>query len=336
MTIGWRWIGAFAIALCLAATAVISAPADGPPQPGRVPVKVIPVMAALGDPMNLDPIVSPNPFVVVPNQTRTLPLTIDAPLPNATVTLSVACCTDAITNQTVSPPGLTLSIAPTQVRIDAFHHTAATLTVNALSTPTGSFLIGVHVDNAGRNIHELGKLLVNVVKVPPEGTAPTCSRLAPPGGTPVEVLPLSLAIHSVLDAKEATPSRTSFSIGAASADQIDGWLLSIDNGGPLKPSLSNVILKNSTVNDKQVLALDASCNPISPTQIVQSGHTAMMTIFNPATSTLLLQRLVCRTWLFFCWSRGWDDVAVLSPSPFWTLFGGRQVTIDWKVSQGDR
>jgi hypothetical protein len=85
-----------------------------------------------------------------------------------------------------------------------------------------------------------------------------------------------------------------------------------------------------------VIALDASCNPIGPAQIVQSGHTASQNLFANSTTTLLLQRLVCRSWFFVCWSWGWDDVAVFSPMPFWTLFGGRQVTLDWKVSQGDR
>ena len=323
-----RSIGCSAWSLCLAATAVISAQPPPPQTQPTVPLLV--VSSALGSPTNMDALVSPNTFVVIELQTRDLPIRIEAPLSGGSVNLTIQCCTDALTGQPAGQPDLRVSIDPYSLPIGPSHSGTATLHVKAFNVRTAPLLATVHVDNNARKFHATGTVLLNILKVPGDDK-PTCSRLAPKGGTAVEVLPMMSAIASVFMGKEASPSQTTFEIGAATADALHGWKMTIDSGGALSPTASTVIFKNDSTDDKQIVPFDtSSCMPSSATSfIAKSGKSISVPISSPSTTTLLLQRFSCRFALGPCWSWTFDDVAVFSPAPFWTLFGGRRVTIEW-------
>lgn len=324
---------------CIAASLALGAALTAQPQPPRSPTEGIPVVSSsLGDPKNVDALVSPNTFVVMSDQTRDLPVVISAPMSSGSVTLTVTCCTSLTTGQPINLTSpATVDIAPLQLPIGPTHMATATLTVKAFSLPTVAFLATIHVDNAARHFHATGSILVNVVKVPVDNTL--CSGSKTPGsGTAAEVLPFNKAITDVFMAKEKTPAPTSSQIAAATQDSLHGWLLTIDSGGALAPTASTVVFKNSTHLEKRIVPFDTStCMPSMPGSnfIVASGQSMTIPISSPQTTTLVLQHIVCRAQFFVCWSWGYDDVGVFSAPPFWTLFGGRRVTIDWKSAGAD-
>jgi len=337
-----RWIASFSIAACLGIGGTLSAQ----PERGRTPVSPkppIPVVSSLlGHSVNVDALVSPNTFVVMPNQTRELPVLITMPpLPtfNGSVTLTVTCCTDPSTGKFINlGNSVTVSIAPFQLPVAPLQSSTATLTVNTFDPPTVAFLATIHVDNAAWKFHATGSILVSAVKVPGDDTL--CSNSMTPGsGTAAEVLPLSDVTTGRFMAKEATPAQTMFDIGALTKDHLHGWHLTIDSGGALAPTASTIVFKNSTQLEKRIVPFDtSSCMPSQPgaNLIVGSGQSMTIPIFSPQTTTLVLQRRVCRASFGFCFSWGYDDVAVFSAPPFWTLFGGRRVTIEWISSSADQ
>ncbi len=310
--------------------------ASAQPQPTPTPDPVPLVVSTLGSPANTDALVSPNTFVVMSDETRDLPMFINAPPSIGPVKLSATCCTDPATGQPISanPASPTVSISPSQLARSG----SATLTVAALRVPTIAFLVTIHADSAARRYHASGAILVNVVKVPVDDTL--CSGAVTPGSaTSAETLPDNKAIAEVFTAKQATPSLTSWQVAAATKDGRHGWTLTIDSGGRLASTMSTVVFSNSTSLDKRIVPFDtSSCAATLPSAnfIASPGSSVTIPISSPSTTTLVLQAKVCRAWFLGCWSYGFDDIAVFSAPPFWTLFGGRRVTIRWISGGADR
>jgi DNA-binding beta-propeller fold protein YncE len=304
------------------------------------------VSASAGFPArNLDALVDPNPLFMSAGQSVTSTIRIDSVGSfQDSVTLTSNCCQDLLTGASM-PGALNLQFAPNTLQVAPTGPVNSLLTITAPTPGTpGKYLVPVVAANQPLDVSTGIGLAVEVLApIPADSTTPVCQTGAVVGsigggspGTSPEVLPLVSVIGQVFTAKKASLARTSFQIAAASKFARVGWLITISKASvPLLPTESVVVLKNSTSLDKGIQTVNAA-NCSAPTQSlrVPPGGSGTIRINSTSTTTLLLNRQTCRFWLFFCWdSSGWDSYATFSAPPFWTLFGGRQVTIDWKFDQ---
>jgi hypothetical protein len=239
--------------------------------------------------------------------------------------------------------GVSLSIEPPDVALAVNTPVQVRLAVSTSAAPTpGTVLIRIGArDRVGRINAVFDVVLIVRPPVPADGGRPQCPGLNPAGSPPAagpEVLPLRQAINQVFSAKAAALGRTTFSIDAAATDQRNGWRLDIEKAPAtvptLRPDEAVVVLVNTRTWDKSLLTVDSrNCNAAGRSLTVLTGQRAQFRIASTDTTTVLLRRRVRRFWLLGCWdSGGSEDVALFNEPNFWTLFGGRQVTITWVAS----
>jgi hypothetical protein len=72
-----------------------------------------------------------------------------------------------------------------------------------------------------------------------------------------------------------------------------------------------------------------------PAVRVSQGASASMMVDATMASSVMLRRQACGLYLLFCLDTDfWENIAVFSEPNFYTLFGGRMVTIDWFFDNG--
>jgi hypothetical protein len=73
----------------------------------------------------------------------------------------------------------------------------------------------------------------------------------------------------------------------------------------------------------------ANCGASPQSILLAPNQTATFMISTAHTTTLLLREKYCATWFLGCWQYDFRPRAIFDDAAFWSLFGGRQVTLDW-------
>jgi hypothetical protein len=299
-------------------------------------------------PRPLDSLVDPNPLFVFQGQTTTTSLSV-TPLSAFTgsMTLSaVGCCLDLFTGAYL-PNAVSTTFAPSTVTVSSSNSVSSTLSITAAATAApAKVVIPLDAHNALGVSAQAGVAVEVLQAIPADsGVISKCiggTDVGSIGGTSPgqgpELLPLSSATTMVYSKKIASPSQTSFVIGAAAKAQNSGWRITVAKASmPLRSDQAFVVLTNSTSWDKGLMSVNSSnCSAANQNVRVQMSKSASFQISKADTSTLLLSRQTCRFRFIGCWdSSGWDYFAAFDEAGFWNLFGGRQVTIDWILSSGE-
>jgi hypothetical protein len=300
-------------------------------------------------PQALDALVDPNPMFVFAGET--VSTTVRVTSVNAfqgQIALSAPqCCEDLVTRAWTANP-VTPSFAPTAVSVPQNGDVDARLDVSAPAAATpGHVLVPIAAGNSQLGVGAWAGVAVQVLTPVPADTGVVSPCI---GGTVVgsvgggsagvgpEVLPLSSVTKGLYTTKVGSPAKTSFTVAAAAASQRSGWTIMIDKASrPLRPDQAVVILNNTTAWDKGISTVNSgNCVAASQNARVSMGGSATILISRADTTTLLLNRQVCRFRFIGCWdSGGWQQFAVFDEGPFWSFFGGRQVTINWFNSSGE-
>jgi hypothetical protein len=336
--LGAAHVAVFAVACCFA------------PSPSRAQIDLAPTLtisSSRGAIQNVDPLVDPDTFFLFANQTVASTLTIRSVRFEGPVHLTAVCCWEPSTKMRIIPNGIMVSVSPSDVTLARNGSLTSTLSVTTGAVPTaGMFLVRVTGTTRQPAIRVTTDVLLNVPMEVPVGVAvPACPRFFPAGSPPPpspEVLPLAAVIRTLYATKEGSLTRTSFSVGAAATMSGNGWTITVDKATglttPLMPNESLVVFKNTRTWDKTLTSFDSrNCAAVGQIITLVSGATGSIRISMNDTTSLLLSRRVCKFWFLFCWdSGGSEDIAVFAEPAFWSLFGGRRVTISWDISNQQR
>lgn len=343
-----RTISAAAIVAAFCGAAVLSGI-----QPPFSLAPAIHVMFPLGNLPGLDPLVDPNTFFLIgPNQSKDLPLQLRGINFNGPAFVTTRCCaaggvgSGSGTNLSfriipAAPAGVVYKKpppppAPNEVRF-AGQSGSATLRVSSPSNVAqcgsgspcdeGTFLVEIDAfDNRSNGylssaVKTRAIFAVTLMATPREGGGGCRGSVYQ--STP-EMLPTSQAVTSVFATKAAIPSRTVFDIGvnAIGTARGNGWVMTVTKppaATPLTRNESIVDLTNTSGSTKSIYAVNsANCGAgAAANAIVANGQLGTIRISRTNTSTIVLS------------SPNVDAIAVFTEPAFWTLFGGRRVTINW-------
>jgi len=218
------------------------------------------------------------------------------------------------------------------------------VTTGPSATP-GTFIATIKGDSSlGVTSKEV---FVSVVAsaLPPNGPFPGCVATSTPIGG-VSPIPLASITPDPFAWKRATPAnlaRTTYSIGLgiSSTAGLTVGFSGLGSTGPVPSTVSTISFTNAVgVGWPVAVRTVDSRNCAAPTQTfsVAAGETKSFSLNSASTTTLVFSKSTCRAFINLgdCWARtalGLDDIAVFSVGPFWTLFGGRMVSLstvgDW-------
>jgi len=310
----------------------------------------IALSASLGfPPRPIDALVDPNPLFVFPGGTGTSTVLVTS-LSGFQGSIDLAttgCCLDLATSAFM-PNALATSLFPASVQVPLSGGVSSTLTITAAPTATPEKLaIPLFAGNAQLYVSTATGVAAEILPPVPADTGKVSPCIGSTvvgsiGGTTAgfgpEVLPLSAVTTGLYTVKAATPAKTSFQIGAASTTMLAEWTITVSKASrTLAPNQAVVVLRNSTSWGKGMTTVNsANCAAAGQFTQLNMGESSTFVISRADTSTVLLTRQVCRTRFIWCWDTSeWDAFAVFDEGPFWSLFGGRQVSIDWFFSQGE-
>jgi hypothetical protein len=158
------------------------------------------------------------------------------------------------------------------------------------------------------------------------------------GGTTTilpEVLPVSRASAGLYALKAGSPSRTSYALGAGTALVGRGFAFGVNMTvakaiSPLRSNQAVVVITNTSGLDKEIRTVNsANCGAAPQSILLAPNQSATFMISTADTTTLLLREKYCATWVLGCWQYDFRPRAIFDDAAFWSLFGGRQVTLDW-------
>ena len=135
--------------------------------------------------------------------------------------------------------------------------------------------------------------------------------------------------------KARSPSKTSYPLAAASALQGREFLFGVNMNvakaiSPLRSDQAVVVFRNTSALDKEIRTVNsANCGAAPQTIVLAPNQSTTLIISAADTTTLLLREKYCATWILGCWQYDWRPRAIFDDAAFWSLFGGRQVTLDW-------
>ena len=197
--------------------------------------------------------------------------------------------------------------------------------------------------------------------VPADAGTPNCSALTAltarnwvgnvkaPGPNLVPAQPLAATARDLYDKKTHAPAQTMWQIGDAISNENAVRYDISPPSSPLAPNQVELVFANQTAWDKEMDVYDGGLCAIVFPNVLRQGQSTQPMVFSavPHSSgdvingspmtTVLLKRRVCKAGLVgVCAdSGGWDNIAVLSSPPLWSLFGGRRLTITWVYSTGE-
>ena len=268
------------------------------------------------------------PLFVLPGTSQTTTVSVESFAGFAgNVTLLQTCCTGYPTGPPTTPAlptGVTVNLSgggPTFVGPNA--PATSTMTIAANSSPAGGrFHTALSAGNPTLNVSRQAGIVFEIVAPLADGTTVPCPGFYQRGGTP-EVLPLSAVLLSVFNAKLTSPGRVTFVIAAASStDRKTGWEFTIDwptgINPPLAPTEMLLFMNNTTTGGKGILSIDGrTCGPAGTGGFVLSPGQSRTVRLSSATTTTLV------------FSRPTQDLAVFAQENFWTMFGGRRLSVRW-------
>jgi hypothetical protein len=150
-----------------------------------------------------------------------------------------------------------------------------------------------------------------------------------------EVLPVSTVTAGLYALKAGSPSRTSYALAAGTALQGREFLFGVNMRVaksiiPLRSNQAVVVFTNTSSLDKEIRTVDsANCGAAPQSILLAPNQSATFMISTADTTTLLLREKYCATWFIGCWQYDFRPRAIFDDAAFWSLFGGRQVTLDW-------
>lgn len=330
--------------LLLASTAAILFPAPASAQETLAGQFFI--SHSLGNLPSVDPLVDPNTFFVVgEGQSKDLPLDVRAVNFSGTVRLNTSCCVAGgdgfVSNRIkveVVPNKMELHgggyseksfeefradfSAPRQAweEVAQFARPALRVTTPASlqAGDTGNFLVRVDGTDTtfGGGVSAQSYVVFSVVPIRTDNTLPSCVNMVPFTSPLPEVLPLGPITTRTFGLKAADPARVQYSIATTTIqNQNVGWQFDIAKAGvPLDPSEALIVFVNPTKGTKSLWTYDSKTCKVSANLVLNPGDTGTLRISSADTTTIVL-------------SDPYDDHAVFAEPNFWTLFGGRQVTI---------
>ena len=179
-------------------------------------------------------------------------------------------------------------------------------------------------------------------EAPGDMSLPNCPVITATWMPTPYVLALDELLGTAYSEKRASPEKTNYKFGVATADQESGWLITIEKpvgiSPPLMPNESFVVMVNPLAWDKTIQTVNSANGCLGPDQslTLSSGQSGGIRISTSDTTTLLLSTRYCKVFFFGCIdSSGHADLAIFGEPAFWDLFGGRKVTIRWVANPGD-
>lgn len=300
-----------------------------------------------------DPLLDPNPFLLSANQTRTLPLRLTARGIQGAVNVVPMCCWPGDPVTAPQPSLLTVSVAPRPLHFETpFASTSgvgdrdrrvlggvadgpagesritadAALTVSTSSlraADSGTQRVRLRgLPAAGGEAEVIGEVAVSVVGPTGVDTENAgCAQLfAPPGQRP-EVLFVAPGLAQLFVAKMAAPERTSLTlaIGFRASSQPRGVMLTLERPGaqaPLRRDESLIAAQNRSASAKSLYAVHSGrcAAGAAGNMVLAAGADGELRISAATATTLVLSELN-------------ENFGVFAEENFWTLFGGRRVTL---------
>lgn len=309
------------------------------------------VSHTLGNLPSVDPLVDPNTFFVIgAGQSKDLPLAVRSVnfsgqvklIPYCYVLGPVQCATLEVlpdrltlTGDGYEPKGTEeyqawnreLSV-PKEAWLEAGTYARPVLRVTAPSplTPgdTGNFLGSIEGSELLPFVSYMRTrtfVIFSVLDIVADNQAPLCATQMPFTSRSLDVLPLAALTRTLFDLKAANPSKTKFSVGIGAPSGIQkpaiGWQLDIEKAPmPLGPDEALIVLDNPTQDTQSLWTYtsNACSGGATYNMVVPSGDTQEIRISKSDSTTIVL-------------SRPYEDLAVFAEPNFWTLFGGRKVTL---------
>jgi hypothetical protein len=188
------------------------------------------------------------------------------------------------------------------------------------------------------------KVKVNVLPTTRESQTARCAAFdtAPIGGDDVPIGsaaastnliattpfsgPSSTIIPGLFDQKEKNPHLVQWNIGYGVTD--GGVALTLSKAGGALPTLqsnqAHFFFQNTTSSDRQFVLFNTStCTPTGVVTVKPNEYGSVLLASRPPTTTLLLRRHGDNG------GKTWQADSVLSTGPFWTVFGGKVVDLNW-------
>ena len=241
------------------------------------------------------------------------------------VNLTVSCCRDFLTRQSVTLPGVTVQVSPSVLTLPPGGSQTASVTVSApAATSFGKFVAAVRGANAGGGVD--GEALVGFRVLPTLSPPPACRPS-------VFAIPPAQLLDELITVTERSRINTAPSFAYYMPGETDpkkAWRFTVDTAPspPVPAHMAVVVLDNASGSDKQISTVGCSSPGISVT--AARGERREMTLNSSTDTTLILRWRAQRCFLFWCSRSGpLEDVVVFSPSAFWSLLGGRKFTIRW-------
>ena len=316
---------------------------------------VSPALGKLRNLPHIDPLVDPNTFFVMANgQPKGLPLSIDSFGYGGDVNLLTYCCFAGSrglnTRRSVVPSRVSLALdlptidgplgfePPTGSLVTASRSAAATLLITAPSSPSasdlGDFLVEVEatgtVPAANGTLPKVSTYAIfSVIPMRVDNTTASCPGLwRTLGGPTPEVLPLAAVTQRMFDLKAANPLKTTYTIAAATKNARAGWDLLISKSNrSLRSDELEIVLDNTVARGWRFPGSDVrslwtyvsgTCTAPLVSLVADPGETQSLIVNKATASTIVLSESNNP----FAGSR-----AVFAEPNFWTLFGGRRLTI---------
>lgn len=210
---------------------------------------------------------------------------------------------------------------------------SAVVTVSTTSPAVGagSFLVAVEArqDSATGMVLGTGYFVVSLVVIPNDSSTRDCPNVVsatwklndedPPGYQKPDVLGIQQFLRGLFITKRMSPEKTAFPSGVSAPSHRAGWDMVVDKPpASTSPAIdvneSLVRLVNPTRRVKSLVAVGANCRIIGNIVLNPGDPAGEIRITKASTRTLVLT----------------DDGRALgrfTDSNFWTLFGGRRVTL---------
>ena len=300
-------------------------------------------------PQMLDALVDPNPLFLFAGSTVSTTLRVTSlnefAGPATFALAAPGCCEDYVSRAWL-PAAVATAFAPQTVQVPAGTFVESALTITApASAPPRRVLISVGAGNQQLGVGDMLGVVAEILRpIPPDrGALPPCvskfvldqGGFLGTGTTTIlpEVLPVSTTSAGLYALKAGSPSRTSYALGVGTALRgfAFGALMTVAKAiSPLRSNQAVVVFTNTSGLDKEIRTVNsANCGAAPQTIIVAPNQSATFMISTADTTTLLLREKYCTTWFFGCWQYDFRPRAIFDDAAFWSLFGGRQVTLDW-------
>jgi hypothetical protein len=302
-------------------------------------------------PQILDALVDPNTLFLFPGGTASTTLRVTSLNEFAgpvTFTLTAPGCCEDYVSRAWLPGAVSTAFAPPTVPVPAgnFVESALTITAPASAAPR-RVLISVGAGNQQLGVGDMVGVVAEILPPIPRdrGALPPCvSRFVldqggflGTGTTTIlpEVLPVSTASAGLYTQKAGSPSTTSYALGVGTALQGRGFAFGVNMNvakatSPLRSNQAVVVFTNSSGLDKEIRTVNsANCGAAPQSILVAPNQSTTFMISTADTTTLLLREKYCATWFLGCWQYDFRPRAIFDDAAFWSLFGGRQVTLDW-------